>query len=294
MYRPLFLFVYNKTVNTDEKRWQILQVALHEKQLEQAFALFREAGIEPIVIKGWAAVRFYPEGSKRFPGDIDLCIAPEQYAQAYELLDKKGGSLPVDLHEGFRRLDAVTYADLFANTQLIRLGDTNIRVLADEDHLRVQCTHWLLDGGAYREKLKDIHYAVENRRADFDWERCLNAAGEKRHRWTACAILLAHKYLGTNIDGTPLTNESDLPEWLIKTVEREWADPVRLQPLKLFLKDRKGLWHQLKKRFPPNALQATIEMEGYLDVTPRIYYQLMNTVARIAPSIKRLRAASKK
>lgn len=275
--------------NTDDTRWRLLQTALHEKQLEQAFALFRAAGIEPVLIKGWAALRFYPGEDKRYPGDIDLCVAPEDYPGAVEILKNDQGFLPVDLHKGLRHLDILPFRDLISHSKMIKLGETNIRILRDEDHLRVLCVHWLNDGGAYRNKLKDIHYAVENRAPDFDWDRCLNTAGARRRRWVICAILLAHKYFATKIDDTPIGAEKELPLWLVKAVEKEWRSPVRLKPLELFLRDPKGLWQQLRKRMPPNALQATIEMEGEFDRMPRIYYQILDTLFRIAPSLKRIR-----
>jgi hypothetical protein len=276
-------------MNTDEIRWRVLQTALHEKQLEQAFALFRGAGIEPVLIKGWAALRFYPDEDKRYPGDLDLCVAPEDHSAAYEILKNDQSWLPVDLHKGLRHLDTVPFHELISHSKLVKLGETDIRVLRDEDHLRVLCVHWLNDGGAYREKLKDIHYAVENRERNFDWDRCLNAAGARRRRWVICAILLAHKYFGTKIDDTPAGGEKDLPLWLVGAVEKEWRDPVRLKPLELFLRDPQGFWQQLRKRMPPNALQATIEMEGDFDRLPRIYYQAIDTLARIIPSFRRIK-----
>jgi hypothetical protein len=281
-------------MKTDEQRWKILQTALHEKQLEQAFALFRGADVEPVLIKGWAALRFYPADDKRYPGDIDLCVEPEKYSGAMELLKNEGGALPIDLHKGLRHLDTLPFSNLFSNSKLLKLGETGIRVLRDEDHLRILCVHWLNDGGAYKEKLKDIHYAVENRDADFDWDRCLNANGKKRRRWIACAILLANKYFGTSIEDTPLASEKELPNWLVKAVEKEWANPVRLASMDTFLHDRKGFWQQLKKRFPPNAAQATIEMEGDFDRLPRIFYQIADMFSRVLPSIKRFRAVSAK
>ncbi len=184
-------------MTTDDKRWQVLQTALHEKQLEQAFELFRGAGLEPILIKGWAAVRHYPDSEKRVPGDIDLCVDPARFEEAFEILKNDRSALPVDLHKGLRHLDTLPYAELEARSKLVRLGASDIRVLSDEDHLRVLCVHWLNDGGAYRQKLKDIHFAVENRAEDFAWGRCLNVVSERRRRWIACAILLSHKYLGT-------------------------------------------------------------------------------------------------
>jgi hypothetical protein len=274
---------------TDEKRWRIIQTALHEKQLEQAFGTFRAAGIEPILIKGWAALRHYPENEKRYPGDIDLSIDPAQFEDAIEVFKNDPNSLPIDLHKGLRQMDTLPYADTAARSKLIRLGATDIRVLCDEDHLRVMCVHWLNDGGAYREKLKDIHFAVENRAEDFDWDRCLNAVDKKRRRWVACAILLAHKYLGTKIDDTPLAAEKELPRWLVKAIEKEWRDPVRLT----WMIDRKQIWQQLRKRIPPNPLQATVDLGGDFDRLPRIFYQTGDIFYRLLLSSRRRRMVAK-
>jgi len=276
-------------MTTDEKRWQILQIALQEKQVEQAFDLFRGAGIEPILIKGWAAVRHYPENEKRLPGDVDLCIDPVQFDDAIDLLKKDQSGLPVDLHLGLRQLDSLSFAEASARSKTVRLGAADIRVLCDEDHLRVLCVHWLNDGGAYREKLKDIHFAVENRAEDFDWNKCLNVVDKKRRRWVACAILLAHKYLGTKIDDTPLVSEKELPGWLVRAVEKEWRDPVRLKPFT----GRKQFWQQLRKRIPPNPVQATVELGGDFDRLPRFFYQTADIFYRILLSSRRRKAVAK-
>lgn len=130
----------------------------------------------------------------------------------------------------------------------------------------VLCVHWLTDGGEHREKLWDIYYAVENRPADFDWERCLDAVGETRKKWIICCIVLANRYLGLNLDGIPLTEESrEIPQWLLETIEKEWKSDLRLKSLEYCLSDKKQLFSQIKKRSPPNPIQATVEMEEEFD-----------------------------
>jgi Uncharacterised nucleotidyltransferase len=279
--------------NIDDQRWLALQTALHQNFLERAFAILRAEAIEPILIKGWAAVRYYPENARRAPGDVDLCVAPERFAEAIKLFAKDENAMPVDIHNGIRHLDTLPFDELFARSQSIKVGETDVRVLAEEDHLRVLSVHWLNDGGAYKEKLKDIHYAVENRAPDFDWNKCLNAVDERHRRWIACTILLAHRYLGTNIAGTPLENEKPLPGWLIKAVEKEWATDVRLRPVYSIFTSPKILWQQFRKRIPPNPVQATVELGGDFDRYPRAMYQAADVFYRLYTTLKRKRIVAR-
>ena len=58
-------------------------------------------GLQPILIKGWAAARLYPETGLRPYGDIDVCVRPDQLAAAKKLLHEAAGSCGwVELHEG--------------------------------------------------------------------------------------------------------------------------------------------------------------------------------------------------
>ena len=280
-------------METDENRWLTIQTALHKSFVERAFAILRKDGIEPILIKGWAAVRHYPEDERRYPGDVDLCIDPANFERSIGLFNNDENAMPVDIHRGLRYLDTAPFDELMKRSQLIRVGDSDIRVLSDEDHLRVLCVHWFNDGGAYQPKLKDIHFAVEDRGKDFDWEKCLDAVDVRRRRWIVCAILLSHKYLGTNIEGTPLTAEKELPRWLIRAVEKEWADPVRLQPITTLYESPKKLWQHFRKRIPPNPVQATIELGGDFDRYPRPMYQAADVFYRIYTTIKRKMAISR-
>ncbi len=167
-------------------------------------------------------------------------------------------------------------------------GGTQIRVLRPEDDLRVLCTHWLIDGGAEREKLWDIYYALENRTADFDWDRFLDAAGERRRKWMICAVGITHKYLGLDIEKTPVAAEAkNLPRWITDTIEKEWKSDVKFKYLQASLTDAGEFFRQVRKRLPPNPIQATVEMEGDFDDKPRFVYQTANIFYRLLPSIKR-------
>ena len=248
----------------------------------------RQNDIEPILIKGWAAARFYPEPSERYSNDIDLVVAPAECGRVSEILKNFENRILIDLHCGARHLDALSFEDLFANSTLVKCGETGIRVPRPEDHLRILCVHWLSDGGEKRERLRDIYYVLENRPADFDWARCLNAVSETRKKWIVCAIALAQKYFGLDVSGMPsAVRTADIPRWVIETLEREWANPVSLIPLHQSMSDAGQFFRQVKKRIPPNPIQATIDMEGEFDERSRIFYQIGDIFRRLKPSLKR-------
>jgi len=274
---------------TDLLRIKTIGYKVHEYRLEKAWIRFENAGFKPVLIKGWAAARYYSEPINRRFNDIDLIIDPVKYDDAVDYLESFQDNTAIDLHNGAKHLDSLAYENLYANSRFIKCGETMIRVLCPEDHLRILCVHWLIDGGAKKDKLWDIYYVVANRPKDFDWDRCLNSVSATRKKWIICTIGLAQKYLGLDLANTPIANEIiEIPKWLIKALEKEWQSDVLLIPLHYCLKDKKELIRQIKKRIPPNPIQATIEMEGEFDEKPRIFYQIGDIFLRLAPSLKRI------
>jgi hypothetical protein len=71
-------------------------------------------------------------------------------------------------------------------------------------------------------------------------------------------------------------------------VEREWRRGIDLRPLHTALRDRSALLQQIRKRIPPNPIQATIDCEGRFDDGSRLGYQLRDVLIRLTPSIKRV------
>ena len=274
----------------DRDRWEILQRAIESGGIRAAFDLFRSKGIEPILVKGWAAGRFYPTDVFRSTSDIDLAVATDDFDAAFALCRaSKMQGLPLDLHRELRHFDTLSWQNLVANSHLVDLDGSEIRVLRPEDHLRVLAVHWLTDGGWFRDRLWDIYYAIDNRPIDFDWDRCLSSVSPVRRRWIICVIGLTHKYLDLNVDDLPFANEAkDLPHWLIRAVEREWGSGIRLLPLYRHTNDLSGFLKQVKKRLPPNPIHATVDMEGSFDASTRIHYQIGTIAKRIGPSIKKL------
>ena len=257
-------------------RWLLLQNKVHEDRIKRAFTLFREHGIEPILIKGWAAARNYPTDNPRDFNDTDLAVPADDYFKAARLTGRAEASgLIIDLHKELRHYDSLSWQNLFEHSRLVKIDDFEVRILRPEDHLRVLCVHWLNDGGANKERLWDIYYAIANRPPDFDWERCLDVVPENRRRWILCAIGMTHHYLGLEIDDLPFAAEAkQIPEWMKKCVEKEWSSDTRLDTVMLHLKSPSSLFKQIKKRIPPNPLRAIIEMEGRIDARTRIFYQI--------------------
>jgi len=282
-------------ITASVEQWNSLQAKALEVRVAEVFGLFRDAGIEPILIKGWAASRKYPENLIRRPGDIDLAVAPDEYERVWELSHRpEFAYFNIDLHKGLRQLDTIGWPDLFEHSMSIELNGTPVRVLCEEDHLRVLCVHWLIDGGGYKDKLWDIYYAVQNRSADFDWDRCLNVISAVRRKWVICAIALAHRYLGLKVDDLPFVDELEpIPNWITKCVEREWRRAYRLEPVLTSTHDKRLLLHQIARRIPPNPIRATIEAEGDLYGNRRRIYQAQVIGRRALPFVRDLAAFAK-
>src|SRR5262245_49655125 len=67
-----------------------LQGAIDEREIVRMVAYLRSAGVEPIVLKGWAAARLYGEPGLRPYGDLDLCVRPADEAAARTALQAPG------------------------------------------------------------------------------------------------------------------------------------------------------------------------------------------------------------
>lgn len=277
-------------MTTDAQRWNLLHRKAQQTKSVRAVELLRAAGIEPILIKGIAAEQYYPDDTIRPSIDIDLAVAEADFERANRLSRSDAAAgMAIDLHNELRHLDTVKWEDLFEGSKLLEFGKGNIRVLCAEDNLRVLCVHWLTDGAVYKERLWDIYYAVANRPADFNWDRFLGVVSERRRRWLICTLGLAVCYLGLDLSDTPIMDEaSKLPKWLTGAVEREWGDKVKPRPLEVSLNDPKVMIGQIKSRFRPNPIRATVEMEGSFDARTRVFYQLGNFFMRIPSSYRRV------
>ncbi|MGH9883499.1 MAG: nucleotidyltransferase family protein, partial [Pyrinomonadaceae bacterium] len=127
-----------------------LQSAIHEQKLEKVFRLLRQASVEAVLAKGWAAARLYPDSALRPYGDFDLLVRPSQFKVAEEVLSSpEARDCWVDLHKHFSEVNDRSVDELFSRATSVPLGQENVRILSVEDHLALLSIH-LLKHGAWR------------------------------------------------------------------------------------------------------------------------------------------------
>jgi hypothetical protein len=276
-------------------RLHTLRAKLCESEIRRVITRLNDAGIEAVLIKGWAVARLYPHPGLRPYGDIDLCVRVEQSTAAKSLLEGfTSDHLTVDLHEGFSRIDTLDDDRLFAKSKVEYLGDVGIRVLSREDELRILCTH-LLRHGVWRPLwLCDIAASLESLPADFDWPRFFSDEARQAD-WLACTIGLAHQLLGAEITHTPVVaRATSLPAWLLSQVLKNWQDFLAHdRPMITYLRHPRGLIEAIRKRWP-DPIQTTILHQLPLDDSSRLPYQLREVVSRTAKLLKSLPATFKK
>ena len=275
-------------------RLNTLHALLNQETIKQVIALLRSVGIEPILIKGWAAAQLYPAQGLRPYGDIDICVPPEQFASAETALknlpDKQ---YEVDLHCGFEKFGGGGMDRIYARSQVVQLGESNVRVLCAEDHLRVLCIHMLREGAWRPLWLCDVAAAVESLPVNFDWDCCV----DKKRRWSnwiTCALRLAHQMLGADIKNTPVAEKlKPLPQWLTKAVLKEWdsLQPSMVRrhsaPMASYLRQPSGILAGFRHRWP-NPIEATIVAGGTFNELPRLPFQIGCYVAHGAKFATRL------
>jgi len=269
-------------------RLQSLQSEMHGQKIEKVFRLFREAKVEGVLAKGWATAGMYSERALRPFGDIDICVRPEQFKLAEDVLsDPEANDCWVDLHRHFSEIDDRTVEQLFARSRTVSLGEEQIRILGPEDQLALSCIH-LLKHGAWRPLwLCDVGVLIESLPATFDWDTCLGSS-HTRANWIICAIGLAKRLLRVNTEGLPDRLNQELPEWVIDNVLRQWHKPFATYqppmshpiPMTDLLRHPSGLLEGLRQRWP-NPIIATISVNGEFNNLPRLPYQMANCLSRI-------------
>jgi len=266
-------------------RFYVIRAAVQDTYIRQVLQRLRSVGVEPLLGKGWAAARLYPEvGLRPYYTDIDLYLRPEEYPVAKEVLRHPDAPpCAVDLHEGCPDLEDRSIEELYRRSRWVSLGEVVVRVLGPEDHLRLLCIHTLRHGAHSLLSWCDIGAAFETRPSDFDWDYFWTG-NPRRTEWVLCALHLAHRLLGMEWDGTPVASRiRDLPGWLIPTVLRHWQTPGRPcpEPLGIALRRPALWWRAIRDRWP-DPIEATVAVGGAFDETPRILFQVADCLVRAA------------
>lgn len=272
----------------DDVRWIKLRDEVHERNLSRVFLELQDTGFDPTVFKGWAVRRFYDDGHYRTYTDIDL-IVPSDQETSFRKLAYSIKKVSIDVHGGLGHLDVTRWNVIFSRTYHAVLGNQKIRVLADEDHLRVICAHWLWDGGVNKEKLYDVYYMVKNRHEDFDWKMCIGE-DPNRKTWVLAAIAAARDHLGLDTSKLPPEiNEFTLPDWFQMTLAREWKlGPYRRVYSWMAISKPSVFLEQLRRKLPPNPIAATIDVNGKIDSSSRLKYQLQSFAGKLRPALSGL------
>jgi hypothetical protein len=205
-------------------RLHTLQAAMHEEALRQALEYLHACGIEPILIKGWATSRLYPELGLRPHGDIDLALPTEQRATVLPLLGQLASlSSSVDVHFGMPDLPDRTEPLLWQRSRLIPVSKTCVRILSPEDQIRLLCLHMFRHGAWRPLWLCDVAVALEAVESDFDWHYCLR--GDPRlSEWVLAGIGLATLLLRVRLPRADVRVKAEaLASSLAGTVLEQWG-----------------------------------------------------------------------
>jgi hypothetical protein len=253
---------------------------IQRRGIESIICALNSAGIESILVKGLAAARLYGDEGLRPYVDVDVCVPLRQVAAAEFVLRRLSDSgVTVDLHRQFATLGGGDWEAIYSRSQLINLGDIEVRIPSAEDHLRILSIHMLREGAWRPLWLCDVAAAVEARAADFDWNICVGPSRQTSN-WINCGLKLAHELIGANISSTPAAVDSKpLPQWMTGTVLKEWGATAPFMtlrhqsPMSTHLRSPATLVSGFRHRWP-NAIEATVVSRGLFNDLPRFPFQL--------------------
>ena len=258
----------------DAHRVQTLAAAVQRRQVANALARLRSVGVTALCAKGWTLARHYGHPGLRAGGDIDVYVAPADYARADAALAAVAGEL--DLHAGLRPIADRDFATVAARAERVAVGEEVARVLSPADQLRLVCVH-MLGHGAWRPLwLCDVAALVEA--GGIDWAQCL--AGATRHaRWVACAVVAARDLLDADLSSVPATvRDTRPPAWLQPTMLAAWGTRHHdREPVSTYRRRLRALPAALWRRWP-NGIEATVALDADFDDGARLPLQLSECV----------------
>jgi hypothetical protein len=269
----------------DGFRYHTLRVRLLETQLARLNPLFRDRGVEPVLGKGWAMGRLYPEPGLRPYGDLDFLVPSPQMKAAEEALAAQEETRPaVELHASFNELEDRSPEELASRSRLEELDGVPIRIFSPEDHLRLLALHGLEHGLCRPLWLCDVALFLESIPKDFDWEYAGWGAP-----WLTdgvrCSLGLSRELLGVDLDtvGVPAVwGTAPLPKWMARAALGAFGADAHymdlLHPEELLLKPRK-LARAARLRWA-NPIEVTFRRRAPWNDGSRLPHQLADYLLR--------------
>ncbi len=289
---------YAETLRGSAQLLALDEIAKQEA-LSELCALLNGIGVTPLLFKGWAAARSYPQGWMRPYGDFDLLVRDAEFAKTHAALAAVAtrfhgndfalpfgprGHCSVDLHDRLNAFYAADVSTLFARARSVALPGGHVLVPSPEDHLRLCAIHMFRHGGWRPLWLCDIAAMSEAAGADFDWNICLGDRPATA-AWTAAAVMLAHRLLCARSEHLPprVRNQS-VPDWLEAAVLRHWNNPRA----EIVLPPGSGRFgHPIAslRRHWPHPITATIWSGGRPVSGPRLHWQVLRLVMSIGKGL---------
>jgi hypothetical protein len=264
-------------------RLHAIESLLHERQLARIMGRLHGAGVEPLLGRGWAAARHYPEAGLRPYRNFDLYVGAAQQAAARAALE--GEQAGVVLNVASAELNDRSWSLLNERAQSVPLGGGQVRVFGPEDHLRLLALQMFRRGACRPLWLCDVAAILETSAATFDWAHFLSG-DRRRTDWVGCALVLARDLIGADLaGGPPVVTSRVLPHWLVNTTLRQWSDvppaAPRPAPAVSRLAAPQAALRALRAGWP-NGIEATVGVRGPFNAIPRLPFQLAECVSRTA------------
>jgi hypothetical protein len=263
---------------------QVAHNAKVERDLAAVVTRLRDAGVEPLLIKGLAVARLYPPGLVRPAGDIDLVVREEDFAHAEVIVAEPGlQSVGVDLKHP-RIWEEIPNLDFWTRTNEIDLVGTTVEILGAEDQLWMLSIHFLKHGGQRPVWLCDVAAALESFVSEHECQ--MNSISDQIVQgWVNTAIAVARDQLGANVEGLQSRKtQGSVPKWLLREIYEEWTEPTPFNlpgASTVLLGSPSSVFSVLCERWP-NPLVATIHTRAPINGWSRLPWQVLFYVRRIA------------
>lgn len=241
-------------------RFQSLEFLREQERIQRVWRRLHEAGLHPILVKGWSTGRLYPAPGERKCCDVDLCFPLDEIPRVLELqAEFPLDFILIDIHGGLPDLPGRSWEDVYARTREIPLADCAIRILGWEDHLRLTCHHLLRHGARSRKWLRDVAMIVNALPDDFDWDECLRGPRHEAE-WVLTLVGVAQRLFDAQVQDERIRRLSHrVPNWLFNALPKIWEAGIDKHPLGYYFRNLAAAWQALCFRYL-NGVRAAAEM----------------------------------